>query len=242
MKAFGCQPSAVDSRDRLFRDLEVGAGEPSRIDLIGSLPLRVNDQRSTNSCVGQALSVGIRLAHIVQHGRDPGILSARWAYRAALSVAGAEMVDMGCQPRHAIKAAQKGGVATEAAWPWDARDPLAHPGLMATRSARHLVGVRAYYAIAPGRSAPQEIRQALACGFPVMMARGVDEEYCQNRGPRLVATSGAVVGHHATLLYGYDSAGAFEQNSWGTDWRIRGRVSIAWNIIERASEFWVLHV
>ncbi len=103
----------------------------------------------------------------------------------------------------------------------------------------------AYYRISPGPQLADGIVSALQrLRFPVF-AMIVDEVFAAMTDGVYAAQGGAVLGSHAMLVVGFDSArDAFlVLNSWGQDFGDRGYVWIARAIINRlAQDAWVLDV
>jgi len=103
-----------------------------------------------------------------------------------------------------------------------------------------------------GAAAPQKIAQFMAIdpisaamikqyiysGLPVIIAFQVDQNF-ENAGPNSTwsAFSGASIGSHCTLLYGWDdSRNAFKMlNSWGNSWGNNGSIWVDYNFLEHGS-------
>ena len=78
------------------------------------------------------------------------------------------------------------------------------------------------------------IMSALAQMTPVAIAMRVRPEFAalSSQQPSHTKTTGIVMGNHAVLAVGYDTAGLLVQNHWGENWGVKGFGHIAWEVVE----------
>jgi hypothetical protein len=195
------------------------------------------DQGGTNSCVGQAWSQALRLAWL-RKGKDCPELSALHNYFLSRAEFGGQREDDGSYLRTGAKAVVRFGCATERAWPFRADRVNRRPSWAADRSGHDSRGVRGYFRL----YSPDDVRRAIAAGYPVVGGWSVDREFLDYSGGVIEGTDVArVVGGHAVVIESYAGDVFTILNSWGS-WGEdgRGRVSEAW--VAGGRDLWAVSV
>ncbi len=84
-----------------------------------------------------------------------------------------------------------------------------------------------------GENAQTAIMQALANDQPVAIGFPVYQDF-MDLGPHSLysTTSGTSLGGHMVTAFGYDSAGVWLRNQWGTGWGNDGDAHVSWSFIE----------
>ena len=252
-RGMGYSPDVPDPRDWSTRAM-LGAvrGLPTEASLERFVS-RVQDQGSTNSCVGQALATAIEIRL-----RKMGYLTAPrpsalgiYGYGRALSRRSPtdKLADLGCFPRPAMTGLRDWGVPTEVAWPFDAskvNDELPWDVHQQSSAFR----VQAWYRIdALGRERVDAICSALSQGYPVVFGVSIDEAFLSHTGKALVgAPTGAIIGGHMMVLVGYSTTNAKRTlrgiNSWGESWGDHGAFNASESLVRHAGagDFYVIQV
>lgn len=235
---FGYKPDPADARDLLLA-ARLAPMDLGREGTVWSPRANVKGQRRTSSCVGQSVAQGKRLAYLRQ-GIDCPELSGRAAYRLALTVDGTD-ADEGTHLRSAIRAVQKLGCPTEAAWPFSEAAITAQLTPAAVHSGYDHRGLRGYYRIARGDA--DGIRRALFAGFPVVAGWSVGPAFMAYTGKGLVDIESEHTGGHALCLHSYAADTTFRGvNSWTTAWGQAGHFTATERWVCTATDVWALDV
>lgn len=238
-RGLGYLPDPKDEKDRLF-----SAHPKSAISLPSSVSLwdprcEIKDQGSTNSCVGQAFSQGLRLAYL-HEGADCPELSAEFLYFLARKEHGGENEDVGTYLRSCAQALKKFGAADEATWPFEEQRVNRQPSMRALHSGYDRKGLKGYYRIEEGDL--DGIRKALASGCPVVAGWQVSEEFLDWQGGPIPEQTGNIVGGHALCLDGYRGDDFDGVNSWDRYWGDGGRFTATSRFVRQATDIWALDV
>jgi len=164
------------------------------------------------SCTGYAGAYALRAAIAHSTGKDPGELSGDFLYYTGRSVWGGEDEDNGSYIRTLFQAIQIQG-ACRAGFHRKSLGPFKKPSWKAVKNGFKHRGIRNYRRIAT----PDEARQALSEGIPLVGGWGVGKDFMQWRGGEAFSKETRLEGGHALAIFGYNRNGDFlSPNSWGT--------------------------
>lgn len=227
---YGHIPDTHDARDHVF----VGAisNGPSVTDLRDT-DAEIWNQGDVGSCVAQSLcgAVANRAERLGIVLPKPSAMALYGMARLPDTVRGPDgkpmLPDDGCRPRVAAQSMRKLGLVPEERWPYiESRKTWIPPWDIYQHGADALVAGFSRIA-SMGQQRIDQIRHALASGYPVPFAQVVDqafEDYAGTSAKPLRAFSGDPLGGHMTVIVGVDdSRGVFiARNSWGTTWGLSG--------------------
>lgn len=247
---YGWHPSLPDQRDRPLGTL-LAAGAPvvipKAVDLTKNMP-PVRNQGQLGSCTGFA-ATGAYYATSKANGRYPVPESALFAYYNARWYEDTVDYDSGATVRDVVKGLAKFGAASDTAWPYvTSKYATKAPPSVYTSALRHQA--LTYYAVGQTET---EMRRALATGYPIVVGFSVYDSFESATVSRtgnvpIPGRNEALLGGHAVVLCGYDSANPYQwlcQNSWGIGWGDHGyfRMDSAYLTNRRlAGDFWTLRV
>ena len=238
----------ADSRDRLLGMLSLSKDLPVRAS-VASKHVKPRNQGASQSCVGFSVSTAMRLA-MIQDGRDPGDLSPWFPYyngRRRYTPRGSRVTDVGTFIREVMRSVIRVGIPAADLWSPPAGGSArqftkfvnSQPDWMAYTYADQGRGARGYYRIPRGR--PDEVRQALANGKPVVGGWRVDREFLNPLGEEYIDDVGPdIVGGHAMVIEGYEYDRFTLHNSWGRGYRRGGRVDVGEKFIAKGYDLWAL--
>lgn len=226
------QPSPIDSRDYIY-PTAAAMYLPNSVDL-REFAGNVEQQGQTGSCVANAAVSALEILLTRQGNfQDLSRLFHYWNLRKDYSALAG--IDEGSYPRDAFKVANKIGVCSETIWPFDESKVNTTPSTAAYTAA---TDTRAfgYYSIDIGwmtvhhTTALRTIKQAIANGYPVLLAASINEEFQQIYSSTLAGTqsqfvgitNGVTIGNHAFLVVGYKDNVLLIENSWGVYWGCGG--------------------
>lgn len=238
----GYLPDEVDKRDFSFDKLGLGSTHlPPEVSLRPHVSM-VLDQRSTNSCVANAICNAIAIADSSQNDLTSPILVSRlFAYYNARAFHGSEKRDAGTFLRYCIKGLVKFGMPAEAQHPFSVLRVNRRPSWNAYRHAFDRRGPSGYFRIfESGTSRIQAIKSALVNGYPVCFGTTIDREFTKPSGPSVVGRPGSnILGGHAMCWVGYRNRNGGDQfltlNSWGRNWRDGGFVWMTDEVVADAN-------
>ncbi len=207
---------------------------PGKASLEGLIDLR--DQSESSSCVGQAdqqaAYVGLK-----QRGVNCPKLSALSIYTPARRVDMprdahvAPLMDNGCRPSMAVQAMRAGGIATEAAWPFDLSKVNVDIPFDVFENANNLLPytVDGEYAIhEQGTARAWPMMLGLSQGHAIPFGTVVDQAFMNHVGTGIVnRAKGPILGGHMMCCVGYETLPSgvvvFRVvNSWGKGWGDHG--------------------
>lgn len=210
--------------------------------------VEVLDQGQTNTCAAHAVAQAVRVLATQKNGLPTPLPSRRYLYRDAVGYGhahrGEPLVDQGTTFGDLFSATQWVGVVEEDEWPWDERAVLQEPPLKLFREGadrRWTLG--AYVPLRKTRRV-DDLRKALSLGHPCVVGVTIDEAFEDMDGPRLVRDLGLSVGGHAMAAVGFDAEGVLLVNSWSSNYRDKGYVTLSWDLIasDRTMDAWAINV
>lgn len=192
----------------------------------------VRDQGTASSCVGNAIAQAcdVRLARLgLAYAPPTSALAIYTMARALARTDGKEVLaDEGSYARLAFKAARDNGLVPEERWPHDfarINDELPWDVLQQASAFR----VASWYRVgASGASRAHEVCNAIAQGWPVVLAAQVDTPFMDHAGRGKVPAydPAKAAGGHMLCLVGYGTDGPSKVfrgvNSWGEGWGDKG--------------------
>jgi C1A family cysteine protease len=221
-RGLGYKPDEADARDFSAKGL-LGAvrGLPPEASLEEHVR-RIKDQQWTSSCVGQAIATAAdtRLRKLNIAAPEPSSLAV---YTAARSLARFDknepLSDFGSFPRLAMKGIRDFGVPAESVWPFDPSKVDSELPWDAHQAASAFRIINWYRIDSVGQGRIEDVKNAIAKGFPVVFGTAVDQAFQDHTGKAPVGPkSGASLGGHMMCLVGYRNELFRGVNSWGTGW------------------------
>lgn len=227
-RGLGWVPNEPDGRDLDVDKLGLAGAAPERADLTPFMGV-VRHQRSSSSCVGQALAAAATIRE-AEAGFDAGPASALHPYYHARRMAGPVVRDVGTRMRLACKSMVKLGIPDDEHWPFRMLRVNRRPGWDAERHAYHRRGGGYYGIFDYGAGRVSAVKAALAEGHPVVFGTQVARSFGPSHGPDVIdrpLPDEALLGGHAMVLVGYETRPADGLlfrclNSWGGNWRLGG--------------------
>lgn len=196
---------------------------PSSASLAGNI-IRIHNQASSNSCVGQTLS---QIAELVEKARgqaDP--LSAGFIYDQAN-----HGVDQGSSWMDAFSVLTTEGDPPLAAFPHDGQDWWVQPDSAAIAAA-HPHRFLAWRSIDPMDT--HTIESEIAAGRPLGLAIPAHNDfYNHSCTVPLSSDTGSFHFWHAVTVIGYSPTGIRILNSWGPNWGCNGQGTITWSLLQQ---------
>lgn len=244
---FGWRRQHPDFRDYRFSEhfnvpqIQV----PDYVDLTDAFP-PVYDQGNLGSCTANALAALCEYDWMKEKKPDPFVPSRLFIYYNERKLEGTIHSDAGAALRDGIKALHKWGFCQEAHWAYDPA-AFAHTPPRAAYVEAKREKIKDYLAV---DQTPEAMKAALASGFPIAMGFTVYESFMSQE----VADTGLVpmplkgervVGGHAVVIVGYDTAHWIVRNSWGDGWGKKGYFLIPQPYFtnpDLASDFWVVRM
>lgn len=241
------------------------AGLPSSAMELRAFIDWIRDQGATESCVGQA---GARAAHLrackqlqdhqaLPSNELPAFPSALAFYQLAVQAEGSEKFgDFGADPAKLMQALATKGIARESAYPFPTLDEFGNPkdkeavtrnvplDVLEQACDYKLADEKAYYLIdSDPEHSPDDVRQALAQGFPVTIAVQVDKAFNDYDGKSVLGPpQGDTRGGHDVVLIGYEGDWFWGVNSWGSGWGDGGLFRISAAAVAAATDKFVFEV
>jgi pimeloyl-ACP methyl ester carboxylesterase len=182
--------------------------------------LAILDQGSEGACTGFGLAATIHL--LLERGGQPKTrVSTRMLYEMARRHDEWPGEDYeGSSLRGALRGWNSMGVCTEKAWPYDPEKTDAELTIVRAKEAKKIT-LGAYFRLRPHLP---DYHAALCQAEVIYVSADVHEGWSNpGRNGVIKYTRDTVVdGGHAFAIVGYNDAGFWVQNSWGTDWGRRG--------------------
>lgn len=190
---------------------------------------RINDQKSTGSCVGWATADSVLRWHFVKAGRLPQstLLSPRFIWMASketdqFTSRPTTFVDAeGTSLKSALDIARKYGAVRDSSLPWAT-------GKLYGGSANTLYALAAQFKILSYFNlgvTPSNWRTWLATNGPILTRLDVDATWdaaSENKGVLAEYKPRTARGGHAVAIVGYRPGEFIVRNSWGTGWGDKG--------------------
>ncbi len=237
-RGLGCLPEQPDPRDFRLEALGLSASIPSSASVRAGITAK--EQGGTQSCTGQAVAQALRTAYIVQGIECPD-LSALAIYYWGRATGGDQNYDGGSRLRDVLSVVQKLGCPDETVWPFSTFQVNAAPKTRAVFSAAKRRGLKGYHRV----YTPQDVRIAIAAGFPVVAGWEIDRAFLDDgdHGSLLDVPSGPIIGRHAMMIESYSQDTSFLiLNSWGQGWRFDGRAYVTQGFVEKMQDAWAIDV
>lgn len=244
----GWIPDVHDLRDYVFEERSLTTDRsalPAEVDLRGRFRTAIENQGSTNSCVGHAATAAMEAGFRTTVDR-----SRLFVYWNARSFEGTTGSDPGCQIRNAMRGIATYGAATESLWPWNTSALRTKPSSAAYSDG---LTVRPMIASYQRVTTLQGLKEALAKGLPVVFGFSMTDTFVNvTRSTGHLpypATGERIRGGHAVVAVGYSEAmkTVLCRNSYGSSWgkggyftmdykwfeNMNGLVADAWVIVPR---------
>lgn len=256
MRGFGYIPDTPDERDKLLSAHSVyglPTVEFANVDVVSIGP---KFQAGSQSCVGQGISSGLRLAYI-HTGIVCPELSALACYRGARNIDG-NAGDVGTMIRSGMRAVMEVGIPTEEFWPFSMERVNTQLPFKGIHAGFDRYGIRAYRRVAPGDL--DGMARSLSVGWPLAAGWKVTGGFVGGSGLDIVdAQRDPFVGGHAMDVVTVGSRdrmiAEFGDNipptnekrlwriltSWGP-WGFRGRFYATDAFVEGATDIWSMDV
>jgi C1A family cysteine protease len=227
---------------------------PRKTNNIETAP-SVVDQENIGSCVGNAVGAALEDAQIAQGRKDHFMPSRLFIYYCTRLMEGTVSYDNGCCIRNAIKVVSHLGAPEEALWPYNPDKFKKCPPFAAYKEARNHQSIE-YYKV--DWTNLTEIKTCLAGGHGIVFGFQVPEsfetEVVKRTGiMQMPVPEEVFMGGHAVFMLDYDDDAMFPgwsepggflvQNSWGTDWGIKGRFWMPYRVAtspDLSDDFWTI--
>lgn len=221
---YGWRHDLPDQRDHLY-----AAPHAILTSLPSSVDLRphcgpILDQQSLGSCTSNAIASALEFDQKKQ-GLPEATPSRLFIYYNERSMEGTVNSDSGAMIRDGIKSVNRQGACAESLWPYDISKFTIKPP---TSCYQNALSHRAISYQRVTRSLAQ-MKGCLASGFPFVFGITVYESFESDQATQtgiipMPAAYEQVLGGHAILMVGYDSARHvfYFMNSWGTSWGDKG--------------------
>lgn len=234
---WGCHPDPLDRRDRLIGELGLAPDIAPEASI--DRHFAPKNQARSQSCCGQGLAAGLRLAYLAQ-GIDCPELSALFPYYTGRREYTTRVRDVGTYIRAVVKATVRFGVPPELRWAFAMTRVNRQPVWSAFRAAHDFRGLRGYYRIPKGDT--DSVRRAIHAKCPVIAGWSVDEAFTKVTGPNVIGPCrGTIVGGHCMAIVSYHRDRTFTLlNSWGANWRNGGRQRVTDDFVAEGSDLWAL--
>lgn len=240
-KQFHWTKDKPDSRDYIYKRTPVRS---SQVVDLRQWCTPVEDQGNLGSCTGQAIAGAIE--YLNKRGGRATDVSRLYIYYYEREMLGTVNYDSGAYIRDGIKVVYRKGAPLERNWPYVIRMFKTAPNARANQDA-----ARRKVTLYERATDLNSCINALANGFPVVVGFLVYSSFVS----RSVTATGIMpypnvrkewlLGGHAVLLVGYDSARQvfIARNSWGPGWGDRGYFYMPYQVISNpsmSSDFWVI--
>jgi len=247
IRRFGWLPDLPDMRDLVglpAKLLKLEKPLLARVDRRDECS-ETKDQTIFGSCVGHASSSALEFLDIKFDGYYTS-LSPMFLYYCLRLMEGTVNSDSGASIRDAIKLINNPGICSEALWPYGKKwsDFTRPPTARCYKDAWNHKAVEYRHL-----STIQEIKSALAGGYPVVFGMSVYESFNYGSTARtgivpMPSRSEVMLGGHAVYMAGYDDSEKHFicMNSWGKDWGISGSFYLPYEYLLNglADDFWMI--
>ena len=220
LHSFGLIGSPVEAKGNCQEKLYGSVSDealPSELSYLKFLH-DTRNQQGTSSCVAQAIAHANYIREGIQGDADRKLASARYIYMAALKASGRALFDKGVMPVSAFEAISIEGYPTEEDFPFSEADILKPIPWGVGQAGFSQRSVQYQRVDSYREDRCQDVKKALASGFPVVYGTVVDPTFDSYTGGLLAPPSGKKLGSHMLCAFGYNSEGIYGINSWGPDW------------------------
>ncbi len=247
MRKYGYIPDLGDKRDHRYSvSVRHLLNLPPSVDLRSHCPAPY-DQGPLGSCTANAISGAIEFGREKQ-GLPDFTPSRLFIYYNERVMEHTINSDAGAQIRNGIKSVNKQGVCMETEWPYDISKFAAKPNPRCYKDAM-LDRAVSYQRVTQNTD---QMKACLAGGLPFVFGFTVYEsfesaEVASTGMVPMPSTNESVLGGHAVLCVGYDTAKDvfYVRNSWGVQWGQQGYFEMPSEYLadsNLASDFWVIQV
>ncbi|GAB7052747.1 IPT/TIG domain-containing protein [Catenuloplanes indicus] len=208
---------------------------PVSVDLRGYAP-SPGDQGQVGSCVSWSIAYQIMGYYAQRQGGAGAPYAPLFLYMRTVAAGGAPSA--GTNPDYALSRAQAGGVDTQAHY-WQGttgwQTPPTADQIANAENYRITGWQRLWVGPNQGVNAQAMVKAALASGQPVALGFPVFKDFMYLRShTNYTTTSGTNLGGHMVAALGYDAAGVWIRNSWGTGWGNAGDAHLSWSFVQSA--------
>ncbi|GAB7042655.1 MULTISPECIES: IPT/TIG domain-containing protein [Catenuloplanes] len=208
---------------------------PAVVDLRPYAPAP-GDQGQIGSCVSWSIAHQIMGYYAQRQGGAGAPYAPLFLYMRTVAAGGAPSA--GTNPDYALSRAQAGGVDTQAHY-WQGttgwQTPPTADQIANAENYRITAWQRLWVGPNQGGNAQAMVKSALASGQPVALGFPVFKDFMYLKGhTNYTTTSGTNLGGHMVAALGYDTAGVWIRNSWGTGWGNAGDAHLSWSFVQSA--------
>jgi C1A family cysteine protease len=169
--------------------------------------------------------------------------SRLFLYWNSRKITGDERVDDGTYLRTCIAGLVKFGAPPEEAWPFAPIRINRMPSATAYHASYDRRGPAGYYRAAEGEPRIEQVRGAIASGYPVVFGTRIDASFNRVANADTIGPpTGEIIGGHAMCIVGYDGRGVRVANSWGSEWGDTGLywMSYDWLASDHVHDVWAV--
>jgi C1A family cysteine protease len=230
---FRVKADEPDWRDRYYNFARIES--PRDIVDLRKWASPIEDQLHLGSCVGQAVVGAYELLINKADRKKFTDLSRLFVYYNARLLDDAVDEDVGAYTRDGIKAVNKYGVCSEAAWPYIIERFANTPSVQSYEDARHRL-IKKYYRI----QNIKDIVDALNADSPVVTSMNVYDSFFELDDGRktilpMPRANENIIGGHAVSFVGYNLPKRLflARNSFGTNWGDQGYFWVPFDYAEK---------
>jgi C1A family cysteine protease len=250
MPTLGYRPDPPKARhekpDLVAEPMLRAAPPPPSSASIRHFVVDVLDQGGIGSCVSQSILQAVRCSHRRQGVENPVLGSRLFGYYLSRAYHHQTGEDSGTFLRLFFQALTKFGFCPETLWPYsdDSERFKRMPPSAAFRAAFDQANPTTYRRITgEGATRLDQIKRAIAAGYPVCFGTNVDNDFCNNRLVEPLQPPRAnIAGGHALLVVGYENDFFEVVNSWSSSWGDEGycRFSLDYMSDPSTRDLWIV--
>ena len=208
---------------------------PASVDL-SNYSVPVGDQGQVSSCVTWTIQYAMFGWYSRRYGRPGQPFNPMYTYSQI-----SHQQNVGTRPQDALKVAVEQGNDTMAHYSHNTNDYLDQPNAAEKANAANykITGWNTLFQSPSGignASDTAAIKAALVQGKPVAISMTVRAPLLDVRNKDASYTfddvTSRVAGQHEVMATGYDAAGLWFQNSWGTGWGYKGYGHLSWRVVD----------
>lgn len=227
---------------------------PRKTNNIATAP-PVVDQGNLGSCTANAIGAALEHDQITQGVQNHFMPSRLFIYYNERMIEGTVKIDNGACIRNGIKVVSHLGAPEEELWEYDTAKFTKCPPFAAYKEARNHQAIE-YYSV--NWRNLEEVKVCLAGGHGIVFGFQVPEHFesqaVKHSGIlHMPASDEVFVGGHAVYMLDYDDdamfpawdkpGGVLVQNSWGTDWGLKGRFWMPYEYVTSetlSDDYWTI--